>query len=576
MKIKKIEKKLAVLLTGGIVTCTLCTDVSASTVKNLDSLTNINSTKNNVDSSVHFPNVPDQIVIFDKANPKDLVMKNIDFANYSLTSFSIDQNPINLSDLSINDNTITLSAKHLEALNLKPGFHVTVLEFSNGALYVNAVKIKVVDSSSIVAPPTDNIVESKPSIKDQVLNYDLSNPSELVVKDVNFDGTTLKYIYINGTLIYADELILGDDTITIPVDALSKLSILTGNYNISFKFSNNAVINSTVYLDVTGFNPILPPITDDSTNNDGSIDNDNSSDKDDSTNNDTIVRNPSIVNQILTFNLATPSDLVIKNVDFDGTTLNSIYINGNLISSDEFILNVDTITIPANVLSKLSIVPGNYYIAFNFSNNIVINDAVAIKVVNSPIVSVVFDKNNPTPIEITNIIPTGSKVNSITINNKEVAVVYSTLRTASNLPAVYVINDKLIIPAETLEYIGLNTPTYVIDVTLENGQTISRTVEVDVVDSSIKVDDTVTPPSTDDNNSVENTDKEDTSTGITTNTNTTINNSTIEKAEDEGTTTEKVTTLSSSLPKTGLAATTGLVSSLLAAMTSMLITRKKK
>ena len=576
MKIKKIEKKLAVLLTGGIVTCTLCTDVSASTVKNLDSLTNINSTKNNVDSSVHFPNVPDQIVIFDKANPKDLVMKNIDFANYSLTSFSIDQNPINLSDLSINDNTITLSAKHLETLNLKPGFHVTVLEFSNGALYVNAVKIKVVDSSSIVAPPTDNIVESKPSIKDQVLNYDLSNPSELVVKDVNFDGTTLKYIYINGTLIYADELILGDDTITIPVDALSKLSILTGNYNISFKFSNNAVINSTVYLDVTGFNPILPPITDDSTNNDGSIDNDNSSDKDDSTNNDTIVRNPSIVNQILTFNLATPSDLVIKNVDFDGTTLNSIYINGNLISSDEFILNVDTITIPANVLSKLSIVPGNYYIAFKFSNNIVINDAVAIKVLNSPIVSVVFDKNNPTPIEITNIIPTGNKVNSITINNKEVAVVYSTLRTASNLPAVYVINDKLIIPAETLEYIGLNTPTYVIDVTLENGQTISRTVEVDVVDSSIKVDDTVTPPSTDDNNSVENTDKEDTSTGITTNTNTTINNSTIEKAEGEGTTTEKVPTLSSSLPKTGLAATTGLVSSLLAAMTSMLITRKKK
>ena len=80
-------------------------------------------------------------------------------------------------------------------------------------------------------------------------------------------------------------------------------------------------------------------------------------------------------------------------------------------------------------------------------------------------------------IEIPNLIPEGSKITSITINNKILDVIYrdnnSYLRTGytyrNSKHSVYIENNKLFIPIETLSYISSNSNNYKINIRLDDG-----------------------------------------------------------------------------------------------------------
>ncbi|MFR4824965.1 MAG: hypothetical protein ACLUBI_09230, partial [Clostridium sp.] len=83
---------------------------------------------------------------------------------------------------------------------------------------------------------------------------------------------------------------------------------------------------------------------------------------------------------------------------------------------------------------------------------------------------VTIDKNNLKAVEIPNFIPNNSKVEYVTINGKKLPVIYKNLRSKediSSAPAVYIIDDKLVLSPEVLEYIGFESSNYDINLVLE-------------------------------------------------------------------------------------------------------------
>ena len=82
-------------------------------------------------------------------------------------------------------------------------------------------------------------------------------------------------------------------------------------------------------------------------------------------------------------------------------------------------------------------------------------------------------------IEISNLIPEGKKVASITINNVVLNVIYQNEQFARiallNIsPVVYIDGSKLIIPTDTLKYINSTSDSYNININLNDNSTISQ------------------------------------------------------------------------------------------------------
>ena len=160
-----------------------------------------------------------------------------------------------------------------------------------------------------------------------------------------------------------------------------------------------------------------------------------------------------------------------------------IYIGSNLIDESKLVLGENTITIPAEVIKGLTVVTGNYPVSFKFFNGMVINDTVYLQIKGEPILppvidveEITVDLNNIKDVEIPISIPTDSIINEITINGKKLRVVYKNLRTADLLPVVYVTEGKLVIPADTLKYIGFEDSGYKIEGVLENGEAFSKEI----------------------------------------------------------------------------------------------------
>ena len=102
---------------------------------------------------------------------------------------------------------------------------------------------------------------------------------------------------------------------------------------------------------------------------------------------------------------------------------------------------------------------------------------------------VTIDKNNLKAVEIPNFIPNNSKVEYVTINGKKLPVIYKNLRSKediSSAPAVYIIDDKLVLSPEVLEYIGFESSNYDINLVLEDGSIVSKTIKLDMKNDTEK------------------------------------------------------------------------------------------
>nr|WP_302660482.1 LPXTG cell wall anchor domain-containing protein [uncultured Clostridium sp.] len=449
-----------------------------------------------------------------------------------------------------------------------------------------------------------NLVESVSTsnesvIPNQTLNFDKSKPSDITITGVKFNSKNLNSISItdeNGkpqnielSNVKKDE---SNGTITIPSNVISNLNLTVGVHAISVHFSDGSATIGAVSVNVIDSNSAVNPPKDDNTIVVPPVTppSDDENDKE-----DTITKKPTIEYQKLTFDMNNKQDLVVSNVNFDNTKLEYIYINGKEISATELKIENDKIIIPSNVISNVISVEGNYTISFKFSEGSSLINAVDIEVKDKNVIvppvtppsgdtvtppsddtvtppsidkenTIVIDKNNLKSIEIPNFIPSGSNVKFVTINGKKLPVKYMNIRTASNeeiTPAVYVYGDKLVIPVEVLKYVGIDVDKYDIEATLEDGTTVSKSIQLEVINSSNKEDDKITEKPSD-NNQITNKPSNKPSNNEIANGNANKNDSI--KLENSS---------NNKLPNTGAAVSSGLIGSLSTLIGAVLLRKKK-
>ena len=449
-----------------------------------------------------------------------------------------------------------------------------------------------------------NLVESVSTsnesvIPNQTLNFDKSKPSDITITGVKFNSKDLNSISItdeNGkpqnielSNVKKDE---SNGTITIPSNVISNLNLTVGVHAISLHFSDGSATIGAVSVNVIDSNSAVNPPKDDNTIVVPPVTppSDDKNDKE-----DTITKKPTIEYQKLTFDMNNKQDLVVSNVNFDNTKLEYIYINGKEISATELKIENDKIIIPSNVISNVISVEGNYTISFKFSEGSSLINAVDIEVKDKNVIvppvtppsgdtvtppsddtvtppsidkenTIVIDKNNLKSIEIPNFIPSGSNVKFVTINGKKLPVKYMNIRTASNeeiTPAVYVYGDKLVIPVEVLKYVGIDVDKYDIEATLEDGTTVSKSIQLEVINSSNKEDDKITEKPSD-NNQITNKPSNKPSNNEIANGNANKNDSI--KLENSS---------NNKLPNTGAAVSSGLIGSLSTLIGAVLLRKKK-
>ena len=441
-----------------------------------------------------------------------------------------------------------------------------------------------------------NLVESVSTsnesvIPNQTLNFDKSKPSDITITGVKFNSKDLNSISITNEKgdpinFKLNEINIDKDsaTITIPSNVISNLNLTVGVHAISVHFSDGSATIGAVSVNVIDSNSAVNPPKDDNTIVVPPVTppSDDKNDKE-----DTITKKPTIEYQKLTFDMNNKQDLVVSNVNFDNTKLEYIYINGKEISATELKIENDKIIIPSNVISNVISVEGNYTISFKFSEGSSLINAVDIEVKDKNVIvppvtppsgdtvtppsidkenTIVIDKNNLKSIEIPNFIPSGSNVKFVTINSKKLPVKYMNIRTASNeeiTPAVYVYGDKLVIPVEVLKYVGIDVDKYDIEATLEDGTTVSKSIQLQVINSSNKEDDKVTEKPSD-NNQITNKPSNKPSNNEIANGNANKNDSI--KLENSS---------NNKLPNTGAAVSSGLIGSLSTLIGAVLLRKKK-
>lgn len=459
-----------------------------------------------------------------------------------------------------------------------------------GGLITCALGTEAVSAAEIKNMDNNVVTENKGPIMEpeiiQHLEFDKNNPTDLVIKGINFNGESLKEFKIAENSCELSKLIIGDNTITIPKEVVESLNLSVGSYSVYLEFSDGSISVGGAWINVIDKNATVPP-----TNNG----NDKPENKpDEEVKPDT--SNPTIAKQTLKYNLDAASDLVVKDVNFDNGTLDFIILNGNAISSKELTIDKDkgTITIPETILKKSTLAPGVYSVTFKFKNNVVLKDEVYLKVESTS--EVVFDKNKPQSIEVTDfIVSTQSKIDYVTINGIKFEVIYmdnEEIALLDAVPKVYMVNNKLVIPVDVIEYIGVDTSNYVIEAALNDGTTISKVVNVNVVDSSDKDKDNtpIVPPSEDDKDK-DNTpivppasdDKDKDTTPIVPPASDDKNNIGVDNLDKKdvstkGENTDVTNTVEkfSETPKTGAAQSAGLFTTLMAAAAGLGFTRKKK
>ena len=298
---------------------------------------------------------------------------------------------------------------------------------------------------------------------------------------------------------------------------------------------------------------------------------------------------PTITQQTIKFDNNNSKDLVITGVDYFNQKLTKFTIS---YGENRYELNVDklvyndsekTLTIPYEELKALNLTNGMYPCVLMFSDQTLSVGAITINVINSntsinkPNVpelppsnggeevkppsndtqfEVTIDKNNLKAVEIPNFIPNNSKVEYVTINGKKLPVIYKNLRSKediSSAPAVYIIDDKLVLSPEVLEYIGFESSNYDINLVLEDGSIVSKTIKLDMKNDTEKPVEQQKPvaPSEDKEN-----EKNPSSDNK--------NESLVGSSND-----------SSKLPQTGYVVTSGLIGTIITGIGAILINKKK-
>ena len=496
-------------------------DNKNDTETNPDQGSSDNNKPNGDTENTHIPTINRENFVFNRDDAKDLVIQNVDLNGLTITDIYMYGAKMDVNKVKVVDNSIVISKEAIFDLGFKNGTYYLAFHFSNGAIISNYVSITITDSDnvanvkppqvnenigaiipppnsnpdnnnnnnnnnnngtpnpdnnsgndSIAKPPTsdDKVEIIQPEVEKQTIVFNRDNATDIVIKNVDFKGLTLTEFYIYGRKIDINKLKITENSITIPKEVIFDLYLKNSTYYTSAIFSNGTYVSGVAAIQIVD-NDILNP-----------------GNKDEYT--DDTIRQPNMITQNFEFDLSNPMGIEITHVNFDGTKLKNITIGNKILNSSKFSTTDNSIIISADVLKSLNLDVNTHQIVFTFSNGVTLSGYSDLIVVNStnittkPMINVNANTNGE--IEIPNLIPEGSKITSITINNKILDVIYrdnnSYLRTGytyrNSKHSVYIENNKLFIPIETLSYISSNSNNYKINIRLDDGSSISQEIYI--------------------------------------------------------------------------------------------------
>ena len=496
-------------------------DNKNDTETNPDQDSSDNNKPNGDTENTHIPTINRENFVFNRDDAKDLVIQNVDLNGLTITDIYMYGAKMDVNKVKVVDNSIVISKEAIFDLGFKNGTYYLAFHFSNGAIISNYVSITITDSDnvanvkppqvnenigaiipppnsnpdnnnnnnnnnnngtpnpdnnsgndSIAKPPTsdDKVEIIQPEVEKQTIVFNRDNATDIVIKNVDFKGLTLTEFYIYGRKIDINKLKITENSITIPKEVIFDLYLKNSTYYTSAIFSNGTYVSGVAAIQIVD-NDILNP-----------------GNKDEYT--DDTIRQPNMITQNFEFDLSNPMGIEITHVNFDGTKLKNITIGNKILNSSKFSTTDNSIIISADVLKSLNLDVNTHQIVFTFSNGVTLSGYSDLIVINStnittkPMINVNANTNGE--IEIPNLIPEGSKITSITINNKILDVIYrdnnSYLRTGytyrNSKHSVYIENNKLFIPIETLSYISSNSNNYKINIRLDDGSSISQEIYI--------------------------------------------------------------------------------------------------
>lgn len=500
-------------------------DNKNDTETNPDQGSSDNNKPNGDTENTHIPTINRENFVFNRDDAKDLVIQNVDLNGLTITDIYMYGAKMDVNKVKVVDNSIVISKEAIFDLGFKNGTYYLAFHFSNGAIISNYVSITITDSDnvanvkppqvnenigaitpppnsnpdnntnnnnnnnnnnngtpnpdnnsgndSIAKPPTsdDKVEIIQPEVEKQTIVFNRDNATDIVIKNVDFKGLTLTEFYIYGRKIDINKLKITENSITIPKEVIFDLYLKNSTYYTSAIFSNGTYVSGVAAIQIVD-NDILNP-----------------GNKDEYT--DDTIRQPNMITQNFEFDLSNPMGIEITHVNFDGTKLKNITIGNKILNSSKFSTTDNSIIISADVLKSLNLdVVNTHQIVFTFSNGVTLSGYSDLIVVNSTNITtksiINVNANTNGEIEIPNLIPEGSKITSITINNKILDVIYrdnnSYLRTGytyrKSKHSVYIENNKLFIPIETLSYISSNSNNYKINIRLDDGSSISQEIYI--------------------------------------------------------------------------------------------------
>lgn len=118
---------------------------------------------------VALPSVADQVPVFDRDNPTDVVITGVDFGDYELDYIMYRGVAISRDRLIASDNSITIPRGVLEEMNLEPATSPLVIYFKGKNTQMAVLKVSVIgtyegDNKPPVNPPADGDDEIVPPV----------------------------------------------------------------------------------------------------------------------------------------------------------------------------------------------------------------------------------------------------------------------------------------------------------------------------------------------------------------------------------------------------------------------------
>ncbi len=636
---KSKEKLLLALLAGGLATCSINTDVVSA--KSIDTASYASSENVAAISKAGDNNVTPEIgknnYTFFTNSARDVVINYLDLKNLDLTELYIRDRKVDVNRLEVSNTSIRIPKEVIQELSLNNGVYNITYHFSNGVVISNATVLIIdeldinpddtVDPPVVTPPGNDNGTETpkpdnnpntpvtpepdttpKPpadntdkdltaTIKQQIIEFNRDDAKDVVIEGVNFNGLKLTDFYIYGRRINVNKLKVTNDSIIIPKEVMFNLYLKNSTYYTSAIFSDGNHVSGTVAIKIT----------------DNYVDNGDDANRPNT-------EHPTMITQGFEFDIANPKGIEITYVNFKGNTLDKIVIGNKILNSSNFTTTSNSIQISAEVLKSLVLPEGRHQFVFYFSNGVTLSgysDLIVVEsktIVNKPSSDITIDEDTNEGIELPDLLPDDAFIDSITINNKILDVIYKdfmpysrnshiSLASFDSNPVVYIVNNKLIIPTETLSYIGSSSDNYDISVRLDDGSIITQQLNVkSKSDDSTDKDNGSDKDNVSDKDNTNNSDKDNVSDKDNTNNSNKNDGSDKDNTADKDNSSDKnddsdkddtsdkndlvsndtnnsssnnVPAGKSNVPKTGAAASTGLFAALLTSIAGIGFTKKK-